>query len=574
MTFTRATTPHEPPAIEIPKAVPSRVRRQRHGGLLTLSTVICLIVLLPVITLAGLAFLGSGQDWPHLARNVVPRSLMTTVHLLGLVALMTSVIGVAAAWLVVAYEFPLRRVLAWALVLPLAVPTYLAAYAFAEFLHFVGPVQTFYRGLFGFQTSRDYWFPDIRSTTGAALVLSLVLYPYVYLTARIVFIMQGRSIADVARTLGARSSTVFWRILLPVSRPAVAAGVTLVMMETLNDIGASEYLGVRTLTFAVFSTWLNRGSLEGAAQIAMLMLVIVFLLVLAEQWARRRQRFYSARATHMKARPPRVQLSRLKGAMASLAVSLPVLAGFGIPLYVFGDYASRRLHQLAEPKLHAALVNSIVTAASAAVITVVVALLLIHAARVSRSRMVGLTARFAMVGYALPGTIMGLGLLFALARIDNFVDAQAREWLGVSTGLLLTGSAAAVVLVCSIRFLALAEGALRSGLEKLPPSLDEAARSLGRSPGRAALSVTLPLLSPAILTAAVLVFVDTIKELSATIMLRPFGFNTLATAVYEDASRGRVEEGAMAALLIIAVALIPVVLLSSALMRDREANLS
>lgn len=548
-----------------------RVKRERHGVVFFIALAVCAMVLLPVATLAGIAFSGTGEVWPHLASTVLPGATLTTLHLLALVSILTSVTGVACAWLVVGYDFPLRKTLAWALVLPLAVPPYLASYAFAEFFLFAGPVQTAWRSLFGFHTARDYWFPDLRSTGGAALVMSCVLYPYVYLTARVVFIMQGRNIADVARTLGAKPSTVFRRILLPVSRPAIIAGVALVLMETLNDFGASEYLGVRTLTLSVFTTWLNRGSLEGAAQIAMLMLVLVFTLLMAEQWARRRQRFHSARATHMKARPPRLQLTGWKGPAATLAVATPMLLGFGVPIYVFGTYALRRAHQFFDPALARAFVNSLTTALAAAVLAVLIALLLINAARVARSRSVTLATRFAMIGYALPGTIMALGLLFSLARFDNWLDAQMRAWFDVSTGLLLTGSATAIVLACSIRFLALAEGSIRSGLEKLPPNIDEAARSLGRSSLQSAASVTIPLLWPAIFTAGVLVFVDTMKELSATILLRPFGFNTLATFIYESASRGMAQDGAVAALLIIVTATVPIVLLSGALMRDREA---
>lgn len=550
-----------------------RVKRERHGALLFVALAVCALVLLPVATLAIIALSGTGEAWPHLASTVLPRATLTTLHLLALVAVMTAATGVVCAWLVVAYEFPLRRTLAWALVLPLAVPPYLAAYAFAEFFLFAGPVQTLWRSLFGFTSARDYWFPDLRSTGGAALVMSCVLYPYVYLTARVVFIMQGRNIADVARTLGAKPATVFRRILLPVSRPAIVAGVALVLMETLNDFGASEYLGVRTLTLSVFTTWLNRGSLEGAAQIAMMMLVLVFALLTAEQWARRRQRFHVARATQIRARPPRTRLPGWKGPAATLLVATPVLLGFGIPVYVFGTYAARRMHQLLDPALARAFVNSVTTALATAALAVAVVLLLVHAARVARSRTVLLATRFAMIGYALPGTIMALGLLFSLARFDNWLDGLMRAWFGVSTGLLLTGSATAIVLACSIRFLALAEGAVRSGLEKLPPHIDEAARSLGRTSTASAASVMLPLLWPAILTAAVLVFVDTIKELSATILLRPFGFNTLATFIYENASRGMAQDGAVAALLVILTALAPVVLLSGALIRDREASM-
>ena len=547
------------------------VRRPRHPAIRGLTALVAALVLLPVMVLIGVGVTGSGEDWPHLLQNVLPRSTATTLWLLALVSAGTASIGVTTAWLIVAYDFPMRRVLAWALVLPVAVPPYLAAYAFGEFFHFTGPVQSALRAIFGWQSPRDYWFPDIRSTEGAALVLSAVLYPYVYMTTRVVFLMQGRNIADVARTLGARPGTVFRRILLPVARPAIIAGVALVLMETLNDIGAVEYLGVRTLTFSVYSTWLNRGSLEGAAQIAAVMMVIVFAILMTEQWARRKQGFHAARATHIKARPARLKLTGWRAAAAFVAVLLPILAGFGIPIQVLGRFAVRRLDQLFEPALQNAFLSSVAVAAATAVVTVGLALLLLNAARLVRRPGVLAMARISTIGYALPGTILGLGLLFALARIDNTVDALARDWFGFSTGLLISGTAGAVIYACTIRFMALAEGTIRSGMEKLPRNIDDAARSLGCSPARSARIVLLPLLTPAIMTAGVLVFVDTVKELSATILLRPFGFSTLATHVYENASRGVVEDGAVAALLIIVTALVPVMLLSRALMRDEAS---
>jgi iron(III) transport system permease protein len=349
--------------------------------------------------------------------------------------------------------------------------------------------------------------------------------------------------------------------------------VALVLMETINDIGAAEYLGVRTLTVAVYVTWLARGSLEGGAQIALIMLALVFLILAAEYWARQKRRFHTGRATHMKAHPPRVALKGFWGPLATLLTALPVFLGFGIPFLVFGEYALRRLDQFASPELANAFLNSLMTASFTAVLTVALALFLLNAVRLARSHDVTATVRLASIGYALPGGILGLGLLFVLARFDNTLDALSRAWFDHSTGLLLTGSAAGVILACTIRFVALAEGAIRSGLEKLPGHLDEAARSLGRTPAQSAASVLLPLLKPAILTAAVLVFVDTIKELSATILLRPFGFSTLATHVYENASRGAPQEGAAAAIVIILTALVPVLLLSGALARDREATL-
>ncbi len=529
------------------------------------------VVLSPIVTLIFLAMGDSEGVWQHLMRTVLPGATRTTLWLLTLVSISSAIVGVVAAYLVVAFDFPLRRTLSWALVLPFAVPPYLAAYALGEFFHYTGPVQTFWRGLFGYQTIRDYWFPDIRSTWGAALVMTSVLYPYVYLTTRVVFLMQARSVADAARILGAGRWRVFFTILLPLARPAIIGGVALVLMETLNDIGASEYLGVKTLTSSVYATWLARGSLAGGAQIALMLLVLVVLLLVTESWARRRQKFSAARGSQFKSRPARQQLTGWRAGAATTGLLLPIAVGFGVPLYVFGRYVSRRMEQIYDPRLLDALTHSIFTAAATAIVTVSVALFLLYAMLQLRDRMSAAQLRAASVGYALPGGVLALGLLFLLGRIDNLVDGFAREYLGFSTGLLFMGSAAAVVLACSIRFVALAEATIRSGYEKLPPNLDAASRSLGRSSLTSAWLVTGPLLMPAILTAAVLVFVDAVKELSATILLRPFGFNTLATYTYEQASRSAPEEGAFAALLIVAVSVVPVVLLSRMLARDQES---
>lgn len=556
--------------LSFPGAAPS-IRHPRHPFLRLGAIAVSLLVLAPILALVLLALDGANEDLPHLLRNVIPGAAFTTFALMAMVAVLTAATGIGTAWLVAAYDFPLRRLLAWALVLPLAVPGYLAAYAFVEFFQYAGPVQGLVRAAFGFRTIRDYWFPEIRSTPGAALVLGSVLYPYVYLAARVVFLMQGRAIADAARTLGARPGAVFRRVLLPVARPAVVAGVALALMETLNDIGASEYLGVRTLTFSVYSTWLNQGSLQGAAQIALAMLLVVLGLLWAEGQARRAQRFHGARATQMKVHAPRTRLPGLRGLAALGLGLLPVLLGFGIPLGVFGQFAWRRLDGAWTPQLADALASTVLTAGLTALTTGALALFLLDAVRLCRARRVAFAVRLASIGYALPGGILGLGLLFALATLDRVLGAAAHALFHASTGLLVSGTAAAVVIACTIRFLALAEGTLRTGLEKLPPHLDEAARTLDRTAGQSARQVLLPLLRPALLTALVLVFVDATKELSATILLRPFGFNTLATLAYENASRGLPQDGAWAALLIIATALVPVILLARALAEDRAA---
>ncbi len=526
-----------------------------------------IVVLMPILSIAWLAISGGSADWPHLIENVVPRATGRTLLLVLFTCTASAIIGILAAWLVATYEFPLRRILSAALVLPLAIPAYLSAYAFGELLTFAGPVQGLVRSLFGFQTSRDYWFPDVRSLGGAVLVLSSVLYPYVYLACRSMFLMQGRAAADVARTLGAGPVRVFFRVQLPMARPAIMIGLTLVAMETLNDIGAVEFLGVQTLTFSIFNTWLNRGSLAGAAQIACVMLVFVIALMMIERAARRRQRFASQKTTAAIHDVARLKLSGWKKWAATAACFVPILSGFAVPFLVLGDYAMRRLDQFLAPRLLSALANSVLVSGLTALATVLLGFVLAYAARSGRSRITDIAARLASFGYGVPGTVLAIGVLFPIAALDNAIDAQMRAFFGISTGLLMTGTGFAIVYACTVRFLTMAEGTLEAGFQKLSPHLDMAARALGRTSGQTLRSVLLPMMRPAVLTAALLVFIETMKELSATIMLRPFNFNTLATLVYEDASRARVEDASVAAMIIVIAGMVPVILVSRSLER-------
>lgn len=523
------------------------------------------IVLMPLIAILMIAAGGSGDDWPHLISNVLPRATLRTLVLLAGVAAATAVTGVLTAWLTASCEFPLRRLLTVLLVLPLAIPSYLSAYAFGQFLDFTGPVQTALRAAFGFATRRDYWFPEVRTTGGAILVMASVLYPYVYLAARAMFLMQGRAAADVARTLGAGPLKVFARVQIPMARPAIMVGLTLVSMETLNDIGAVEYLGVQTLTFSIFDTWLNRGSLAGAAQIACIMLAFVAVLLLVERAARRRQRFTSNKTTAAVADSVRLRLKGWKRWAAVAACLLPPALGFAIPVLVLGSYAMRRLDQFASLRLLSALWNSVLISFCTACVAVLLAFLLAYAARATRSPLTTLAGRLASFGYGVPGTVLAMGVLIPLARFDNVVASFTREWFGFSTGLLLTGSGVAIVYACTVRFLTMAEGTIDAGFHKLSPHLDMAARTLGRTSAQTLRSVLLPMMRPATLTAALMVFIEAMKELSATIMLRPFNFNTLATLVYEDASRAKVEDASVAAIIIVTAGLIPVFLVSRSL---------
>ncbi|WP_108002091.1 ABC transporter permease [Mycoplana dimorpha] len=543
----------------------SRPGANAHRTLVGTALFTSLIVLMPIIAIVLIAAGGSGADWPHLVSNVLPRATLRTLLLLAGVGAATAIVGVTTAWLTASCEFPLRRLLSVVLVLPLAIPSYLSAYAFGEFLDYTGPVQTILRAAFGFTMRREYWFPDIRTTGGAVLVLSSVLYPYIYLAARAMFLMQGRAAADVARTLGASPLSVFAKVQIPMARPAIMVGLTLVAMETLNDIGAVEYLGVQTLTFSIFDTWLNRGSLAGAAQIACVMLVFVVVLLLVERAARRRQRFASSKTTAAVADSIRLDLRGWKRWAAMVACMVPPLLGFAIPVLVLGSYALRRLDQFVSLRLLSAFWHSILISFTTACAAVLLAFLLAYAARSARSPITMVAGRLASLGYGVPGTVLAMGVLIPLARLDNGIDAVARDWTGMSTGLLLTGSGFAIVYACTVRFLTMAEGTIEAGFHKLSPHLDMASRTLGRTSGQTLRTVLLPMMRPATLTAALLVFIESMKELSATIMLRPFNFNTLATLVYEDASRAKVEDASVASIIIVVAGLVPVFLVSRSL---------
>lgn len=347
---------------------------------------------------------------------------------------------------------------------------------------FTGPVQSLIRLIFGFKTSRDYWFPDIRSLGGAVLVLSSVLYPYIYLACRSMFLMQGRAAADVARTLGAGPLKVFFRIQIPMARPAIMIGLTLVAMETLNDIGAVEFLGVQTLTFSIFDTWLNRGSLAGAAQIACIMLVFVIGLMMIERAARRRQRFSSQKTTSAVHDAVRLSLTGWKKWAAMFACLLPVLSGFAVPFFILGNFALKRIDQFVEPRLLNALFHSILVSGATAMATVLLGFVLAYAARTGHSRVSDTAGRLASFGYGVPGTVLAIGVLFPLAALDNAIDAGMRETFGISTGLMMTGTGFAIIYACSVRFLTMAEGTLEAGFQKLSPHLDMAARA--RAHGR------------------------------------------------------------------------------------------
>ena len=554
-----------------PRAIMAWRARRRASPAWTVAVALVLAVLaLPLISVLGLALTPKDNIWPHLVRNVLPATLWTTLLLLAGVAVLTAVIGAGTAWLVTMYRFPGRDSASWLLLLPLAMPTYIIAMCAGELMDFAGPPQAGLRALFGWTSARDYWFPEIRSLPGAILVISFVLYPYVYLTARASFLQQSACALEVARTLGRTPWGVFWEVALPLARPALAAGVTLVLMEALNDIGAVQHLGVRTLTVAIYDTWLQRGNLGGAAQIATVMLVCVLMLLMAERMARGKGRYHQTTG-HYRA-IPFAKLRGLKGRCVLLVCLLPAVLGFFLPVGLLLQASWRHTHAVVSGPFWSAAWHSVLLAGIAAGVAVALGLLLAYARRVAANGFTRPAVRLAGFGYAVPGTVLAVGLLMPLAGLDNWFDGFLRRSLGISSGLLLSGTIAALVLAHAIRFLAVALGALEEGLGRISPNLDAAARTLGETALSTLARVHVPLLRPAVGAAALLVFVDSMKELPATLLLRPFNFETLATHVYGFAALEQFPQAGLAALTIVLIGLAPVLLLHRAIIGGRAGG--
>ncbi|MFA9549806.1 MAG: ABC transporter permease [Hyphomicrobium sp.] len=556
---------------QIPHTIAAWRQKQRASPAWTVVVAVILaVVALPVATVFVLALAPEENIWPHLLRTVLPGAVVRTLLLAGGVAVIAFAVGTATAWLVTMYRFTGREILDRLLVLPLAVPTYIVAYCYVELFDYAGPVQTGMRSFFGWTSPTDYWFPQVRSLGGAVFIFASVLYPYVYLTARASFAQQSVCALEVARTLGRSPLGAFFEVALPLARPAIAAGVALVIMECLNDLGAVQYLGVDTLSASIYATWLQRSNLGGAAQLSAIMLVFVAALFAIERKARS-----GARTHHTTGRYraiPFQDLQGWQGAVAAMLAALPVLFGFVVPLVVLVQNAMTHASGAIAGGYISAARNSLLLSCIAGFAAVSVALTLGYAHRVAGNGFIRPAVRLAGLGYAVPGTVLAIGLLIPLAAIDNRVDAIFRSTFGISTGLLLSGSLVAITLAYVIRFLAVALGQIEAGLGRISPSLDAAARTLGETALSTLWRVHFPLLLPPLGAAALLVFVDCMKELPATLLLRPFNFETLATHVYTLASIEQLEQAALGALTIILVGLIPVLLLHRAIAGGRPGT--
>ena len=530
-----------------------------------LAGLIAACVLAPLLSLLVSALGSNHMQWAHLARFVIPDAALTTLLLLLGVGVAVALLGTGAAWLVTAFQFPGRIVLVWALLLPLAVPTYVVAYSYLDLMHPIGPVQSLIRAVLGYQSPREFRLPDARSLWGAILILGSVLYPYVYLSARHMFLTQPANLIEAARGLGHGPFSLFFRVALPMARPAIVVGTTLALLETLNDVGASEFLGLQTLTVSIYTTWITRSDLAGAAQIALLMLVFVLSLIALERRARRRQRFINTdQSRPMQPRP----LRGWQGLTACLFCLVPVLAGFIVPVLHLTWQAILRLNQTGSVSavLKQAALNTVMLSLGITACTVVGGLVLAWAARSWITRRHDTPgqgfARTATIGYALPGTVLAIGLLTPFALFDGWLEHFTLWFSANTSGRWLLGTAAGLILACTLRLLAVASGSLEAGFARIPITFDQLARSLGQSPLGVLLRIDLPLLRPALFAAALLVFVEAMKELPITLLLRPLNIETLATWLYGEAARGTYEDGAIAALLIVAVSILPVILLT------------
>ena len=530
------------------------------------SWVIAGLVGLPIIAVLWSLTGGGGESWPHLRDTVLADYTANTVLLALSVGCITAIIGVAAAWTVATRDFPGRRILSWALVLPLAAPAYVVAYVYTDLLEFAGPVQRALRSLTGWAAG-DYPFPAIRSLPGAAIVLGLVLYPYVYVLARTAFMTQASSLFEAARVLGASRRRAFARVALPAARPVVAGGVALTMMEAVADYGVVDYFGVSTFTTGIFRTWFALGDRIAALQLAACLFVVAALLVFAEH-AARRGRFSNPVARDVAA--PLIPIRGIRAAVASIGCALPVILGFVVPVAVLVGHAVDVGDPLLGRGFGRFIVNSFGVAGATAVVALALALWLAHSQRVGRERFTGIAIRGATLGYALPGTVVAVGVLVPLAVVDRAVARFAVTHLDLDLGLVLTGTVAALVFACVVRFLTVAYNTCHGGLEKVHLLLDDAARTLGAGPRRVLRRVHVPLMRGAIASALLLVFIDVMKELPATLILRPFDFETLATRVYRLASDERLAEASTAALVIVLVGVLPVVLLNLSAMRRRR----
>lgn len=546
------------------------MQRRRFFSPWALATwIVALLVATPVLVVLGYIFVPNSELWSHLAATVLPRYIANSLWLMVGVGSGTLLIGVACAWLVTMTSFPGRRFFEWALLMPLAVPAYVIAFTYTGLLDFAGPVQTLLRETFGWRSAAEYWFPEIRSLPGAIIMMTLVFYPYVYMLSRASFLEQSISVLEASRTLGRSSWSSFFQVALPMARPGIAGGLALVLMETLNDFGTVDFFAVDTFTTGIYRTWLGMWEVAAAAQLGAMLMVFIFALIALERWSRGKGKTTNNAGSYRSI--SRYQLSGFKAAAACILCFLPVFFGFLLPVGAMA-YWTVISWGFVDSRYVVMARNSFALAGIASLFAVGVAVLLAYGQRLQPGKSMGFAVRLASMGYAVPGAVIALGVMIPFAFFDNTLDSFMRQWFGISTGLLLTGTWTALIFAYVVRFLAVSLNTIEASLGKITYSMDGASRTLGHTAGQTLRRIHTPIMRGSLLTAAILVFVDVMKELPATFMMRPFGLETLAIRSYEMANDGFLIESSSSSLAIVAVGIIPVILISVAIARSRPGG--
>ena len=543
-----------------------------HGSALWnfLTVGIALLISIPVFTILASIFIPAGEIWSHLVSTVLPDYVKNSLILMFGVGAGVFILGVGTAWIVTMCKFPGQKIFDWALILPMAVPAYLMAYTYTDVFAFTGPVQSLLRDLFGWGIG-DYWFPNIRSIEGAVIMMSFVFYPYVYLLSRTAFLEQSTSLLEASRSLGCTPWQSFYKIALPLARPSIAAGMALALMETLNDFGTVDYFGVQTFTTGIYRTWFGLGEQAAAAQLSGFLLLFVLILILLERWSRSRISYKQGGAGRYK-NLNTYKLSGVKAWASTLFCSLPLLIGFIIPVVILTEMMISNFEAAVNARFFQYALNTLLVGSVAGAMALLIAILMAYGIRLNPTLITKTSTRIASMGYAIPGSVIAVGILIPFGWFDNTLDAWMRDTFGISTGLILSGTIVALIFAYIVRFLAVAFTTVEASLSKVTPNMDEAAEGLGYRFRTILAKVHIPMISGSMFAALMLVFVDVIKELPATLIVRPFNFDTLAVQVYRLASDERLAESSGAALAIVLVGIIPVMILSRSMARSRTIN--
>ena len=531
--------------------------------------ILSLLFSIPLVVVLGSVFFPVKEVWSHLADTVLTDYIVNSLILLVGVCFFSLQLGIIPAWLVTMYRFPFSRYLEWAMLLPMAMPAYIIAYSYTGVLDVAGPLQASLREFTGWHY-RDYWFPEVRSLGGAIAMLSLVLYPYIYLLARAAFIEQSVCVLEVSRTLGCNAFDAFRRVALPLARPAIMVGLSLVVMETLADYGTVQYFGVSVFTTGIFRTWFGLGDSLAAAQLSALLLVFVAVFLFLEKRSRRQARFH-----HTSSRYSALMQKQLHGSKALIALVLcatPLIFGFIVPVVFLTDWALDTYSVVLDKDFYLLLSHSLLLAFVTATLALVIALFMAYSNRNNRSLINRFLVRFVSMGYAIPGTVIAVGVLIPFAWFDNSLDTFLTDYFNVSSGLLISGTVFTLIFAYLVRFLAVSINSVEAALIKIKPVMDEVAKTTGMRPANIVKRIHIPMMRGSLLTALLLVFVDVLKELPATLILRPFNFNTLAVRAYELANEERLADAAVPALAIVIAGIIPVIMISNSISRSRPGH--